>query len=139
MPTRLKRPSILRALAVTAMLVGFQAYLGYSALHGQFGTESHAQMIVEIGELEVKSALIQAEIDAYRHRVNLFDSASLDPDILTERARALLNMAQADDILVMLDPHTGLPRAAPNLPESSSSPELAQIQLAPIPVSRPMH
>ena len=67
-------------------------------------------MLVEIGELEAQSATIQAEIDAYRHRVQLFDAASLDPDILTERARALLNMAQADDVIVMLDPQTGMPR-----------------------------
>ena len=69
MPTRLKRPSILRALAITTVLVGFQTYLGYSALKGQFGTESNARMLVEIGELEAKSSVIQAEIDAYRHRV----------------------------------------------------------------------
>jgi cell division protein FtsB len=146
MPTRLKRPSVLRALAITTVLLGFQGYLGYSALRGQFGTESNAKMLVEIGELEAQSAMIQAEIDSYRHRVQLFDAASLDPDILTERARALLNMAQADDVLVMLDPATGMPRleaaVAPpmmtgSLPKSSSSPVLAQTQLPPIPATRP--
>lgn len=156
MPTRLKRPSVLRALAITTVLVGFQAYLGYSALHGQFGTESNARMIVEIGELEAESATIQAEIDAYRHRVKLFDAASLDPDILTERARALLNMAQADDVVVMLDPQTAMPRiesaplpamvddkpsvvsATASLPNSGSSTELTGILLTPIPAVRPV-
>ena len=146
MPTRLKRPSVLRALAITTVLLGFQGYLGYSALQGQFGTESNARMLIEIGELEAQSATIQAEIDAYRHRVQLFDAASLDPDILTERARALLNMAQADDVLVMLDPQTGMPRleaaaVAPlvtgSLPKSGSPPVLAQSQLPPIPATRP--
>ena len=152
MPTRLKRPSVLRALAITTVLVGFQAYLGYSALKGQFGTESNAKMLVEIGELEAKSSVIQAEIDAYRHRVQLFDSASLDPDILTERARALLNMAQADDVVVMLDPKTGMPRleaaAIPvvspgvdmvetgSIPNSSSSPQSTGILVSPIPATR---
>lgn len=150
MPTRLKRPSVLRALAITTVLVGFQAYLGYSALHGQFGTESDAQMKIEIGELEAQSAIIQAEIDAYRHRVKLFDAASLDPDILTERARALLNMAQPDDVVVMLDPQTAMPRienavvpiavaaAAPaaSLPNSSSSTGLTGIIVSPIPAVR---
>jgi cell division protein FtsB len=150
MPTRLKRPSVLRALAITTVLVGFQAYLGYSALHGQFGTESNARMIVEIGELEAQSAMIQAEIDAYRHRVQLFDAASLDPDILTERARALLNMAQMDDVIVMLDPLTGMPRIenavmpvavaattpATSLPNSSSSTGLTGIPVSPIPATR---
>lgn len=154
MPTRLKRPSVLRALAITTVLVGFQAYLGYSALHGQFGTESNARMLVEISELEAQSATIQAEIDAYRHRVKLFDPASLDPDILTERARALLNMAQADDVVVMLDPRTGMPRleatvspvvmeaqikpVAPTLPETSSSTGLTETLVSPIPATRPV-
>ena len=147
MPTRLKRPSVLRALAITTVLLGFQGYLGYSALQGQFGTESNARMLIEIGEFEAQSATIQAEIDAYRHRVQLFDAASLDPDILTERARALLNMAQADDVLVMLDPQTGMPRleasAVPaplttgSLPKSGSPPVLAQTELPPIPATRP--
>lgn len=155
MPTRLKRPSVLRALAITTVLVGFQAYLGYSVLHGQFGTESNARMVIEIGELEAESAMIQAEIDAYRHRVKLFAAESLDPDILTERARALLNMAQADDVVVMLDPQTAMPRiesapviamaaakplAAPaiSLPDSSSSSESTGIVITPIPATRPM-
>jgi cell division protein FtsB len=152
MPTRLKRPSVVRALAITAVLAGFQAYLGYSALHGQFGTESNARMLVEIDDLEVQSAVIQAEIDAYRHRVKLFDAASLDPDILTERARALLNMAQPDDVVVMLDPQTRMPRietappmatdpvvtASTGSPNSSSSTELTGIVITPIPAARPI-
>lgn len=151
MPTRLKRPSVLRALAITTVLVGFQAYLGYSALKGQFGTESNAKMLIEIGELEAQSAMIQAEIDSYRHRVRLFDSASLDPDIVTERARALLNMAQADDVIVMLDPKTGMPRleaaAIPvvdavttgSLPNSSSSTQSTGILVSPIPATRTVY
>lgn len=148
MPTRLKRPSVLRALAITGVLLGFQAYLGYSALKGQFGTESNARMLGEIEELEARSATIQAEIDAYRHRVQLFEPASLDPDILTERARALLNMAQADDVVVMLDPKTGMPRLeASNIPvittgsigrspEISSSTQLTGNEIPPIPAMR---
>lgn len=130
MPTRLKRPSVLRGLAITSVLLGFQAYLGYSALEGQFGTKSNAKMLGEIEDLEATSATLQAEIDAFRHRVQLFDAASLDPDILTERARALLNMAQADDVLVMIDPRT-------SLPEDGLSPVLAETELLQIPQTEP--
>jgi hypothetical protein len=41
--------------------------------------------------------------------VQLFNSDKLDPDILTERARALLSMSQADDLIVMVDTKTGKP------------------------------
>jgi hypothetical protein len=33
----------------------------------------------------------------------------MDPDLVSERARALLSMAQADDIVVMVDPRNGKP------------------------------
>ena len=109
MPTRLKRPAIWRPLALTVALLGFQGYLGFSAIGGQFGIESRTQIMLDIDQLKGKSAALQAEIDAYRHRATLMDTRRLDPDIVTERARALLNMANADDIIIMVDPVSGKP------------------------------
>jgi cell division protein FtsB len=109
MSTRLRRPSIWRGLLVTAGLLAFQGYLGWSAIGGNFGTESQKLMKADIVDLKVQSAALQAEIDAYRHKVDLFDPHKLDPDILTERARALLSMAQIGDMVVMVDPSTGKP------------------------------
>ena len=103
MPTRLKRPAFWRPLAVTVALIGFQGYLGYSALNGQFGTLSQEQMKADIEELKAESSVLQAGIDSYRHRASLFDASRLDPDILTEQARALLSMARPEDIVVMVD------------------------------------
>ncbi|MHB1102797.1 MAG: FtsB family cell division protein [Devosia sp.] len=119
MSTRLKRPSFWRHVAVALGLVAFQGYLGFNVVSGQFGIESQKQMHAEIEELKAQSGALQAEIDAYRHRVALFDPARLDPDIVSERARALLSMAQPDDIIVMIDPATGKP-------VSSSSSQLSQ-------------
>ena len=109
MPTRLKRPAIWRPLALTVALLGFQGYLGFSAIGGQFGIENRTQILLDIDQLKARSAALQAEIDAYRHRATLMDTRRLDPDIVTERARALLNMAHADDIIIMVDPVSGKP------------------------------
>lgn len=109
MPTRLKRPPFWRPLALTVILLGFQAYLGYSAISGQFGIAGRDEILADIEVLEDRSAALQAEIDSYRHRVSLMNPRHLDPDIVIERARALLNMAHADDVLVMVDPDTGKP------------------------------
>ena len=62
MPTRLKRPPFWRPLALTVALLGFQAYLGYSAISGQFGIESREEIIADIEVLEDRSAALQAEI-----------------------------------------------------------------------------
>jgi cell division protein FtsB len=109
MPTRLKRPAFWRHVAVALGLIAFQGYLGYSVVTGQFGIESQDALEVEINELNAKSGALQAEIDSYRHRIDLFQATKLDPDLVSERARALLSMAQADDIVVMVDPRTGKP------------------------------
>ena len=125
MPTRLKRPPFWRPLALTLALLGFQGYLGFSAIGGQFGIENRKQIIADIEVLKAQSSALQAEIDAYRHRVALMDTRRLDPDLVTERARALLNMANPDDIVVMVDPQTGEPL-------SGSFNELAADQLTSI-------
>ena len=109
MPTRLKRPPFWRPLALTVTLLGFQGYLGYSAISGQFGISSREDIVADIEILKDRSAALQAEIDAYRHRASLMNPRHLDPDIVIERARAMLNMAHADDVLVMVNPTTGQP------------------------------
>jgi cell division protein FtsB len=109
MPTRLKRKAFWRPLALTVGLLGFQGYLGYSATSGQFGIESRTQIMLDIDQLKNRSSALQAELDAYKHRATLMDTRRLDPDIVTERARAMLNMANADDVIVMVDPVSGQP------------------------------
>ena len=109
MPTRLKRPPFWRPLALTACLLAFQGYLGYSAISGQFGIDNRKDIVADIQVLKDKSAALQAEIDAYRHRSSLMNPKHLDPDLVTERARAMLNVANADDILIMVDPASGEP------------------------------
>ncbi len=109
MPTRLKRPAFWRHVAVALGLIAFQGYLGYSVVTGQFGIESQDALEVEIDELKARSSALQAEIDSYRHRIDLFQATRLDPDLVSERARALLSMSQPTDIVVMVDPRTGKP------------------------------
>jgi len=105
MPTRLTKPSIVKKLGVTAVLVCFQIYLGYSVVSGQYGVLSKDQIKMDIGDLQEQSAKLQAEIDAYSLKIALFDPKKLDPDILTEKARELLSMAHRDDRIVILPKH----------------------------------
>jgi len=124
MPTRLKKRAIWRPLALSAALLCFQGYLGFSAIGGQFGIENRKQIIADIEVLKSRSSALQAEIGAYKHRSSLMDTRRLDPDLVTERARAMLNMASADDIIVMVNSDTGKPI-------SSSYSDLTEDQLNP--------
>ena len=127
MSTRLRRPSLWRQLAVTAALLAFQGYLGWSAINGNYGIEGRKLMLADIVGLKVQSGALSAEIDAYRHKVSLFDPKKLDPDILTEKARALLSMAQIGDMVVMVDPATGEPTTS-SLPASTGNEAMPKIQ-----------
>ena len=111
MPTRLKRPAFWRHVALALGLIAFQGYLGYSVVTGQFGIESQDVLVAEIDELGAKSGALQAEFDSFRHRIDLFQTTRMDPDLVSERARALLSMAQPDDIVVMVNPADGKPRS----------------------------
>ena len=101
MPTRVKRPSIVLKMSITAGLLAFQGYLGYHVVTGAFGIESHREMFEDIRILEARQVALEIEIDSYEHRIALFDPQALDPDILTERARALLGLVHPDDILIV--------------------------------------
>lgn len=109
MSTRLRRPAFWRHIAVAMGLVAFQGYLGYSYFTGQFGIESQDMLEAQINELNANSSALQAEIDSYVHRIELFQARKLDPDLVSERARALLAMSEPDDIVVMVDLETGKP------------------------------
>ena len=109
MPTRLKRKAFWRPLGLAMTLLAFQGYLGYSAINGNFGIESRDEILADIQVLKDRSAALQGEIDSFGHRNSLLNPRHIDPDIVTERARGLLNMAHAGDVLVMVDPSTGKP------------------------------
>ena len=101
MPTRLKKPSILKQLALTVVLGAFLAYLGTNAVSGQYGLIGQEEMRNEVAALDAKSATLQAEIDSLKHRMSLLDPKALDPDLLSERAHALLSMSSPEDIILL--------------------------------------
>ncbi len=103
MSTRLKRPSIAKQLGVTAVLASLLVYLGFNAISGQYGIEGRRELQREMVALNAQSARLQAEIEAYQQRIALYDPDRLDPDILSEKALALLTMVHKDDRLIKLD------------------------------------
>lgn len=103
--TRLKKPSIWRQLGITLVLVAVQVYFGVGAVTGQFGIISQHQMERDIVALNAQSATLGAEISTLQHRISLFNPKKLDPDILSERARELLSMAEPDELLIMTGPN----------------------------------
>ena len=77
-------------------------YLAYHVMHGDRGVFAYIHMKQEIVRAEEALAETDATRDAWERRVALLRRASLDPDMLDERARAMLNVAKPDEVVVPL-------------------------------------
>ena len=102
MVTRRRLRSVLTALGLyvaAALLIG---YFGVNAFTGNHGLNARQNIDQQIGELSAELAAAQAERAVWERRVSLLKSESLDPDLLDERARALLDYVDANDLTLRL-------------------------------------
>jgi cell division protein FtsB len=102
MVTRRRLRSLLNALAlyvIAALLIG---YFGVNAYTGEHGLIAKQDLDQEIGQLSSELATARAERAVWERRVALLKSDNLDPDLLDERARTLLNLAEPRDLTLML-------------------------------------
>ncbi|MFT6659985.1 FtsB family cell division protein [Maritalea sp.] len=100
MPTRHKRPSLRNKLAIAAVLIAFQGYLGYHLIEGNFGIVSQAKFSQQVIELRIERDQLAQTIDVAQNRNSLLTADRLDPDLLTERARYLLGWGNPNDLIV---------------------------------------
>ena len=102
MVTRRRLRSVLTALglyAAAALLIG---YFGVNAFTGNHGLNARQNIDQQISELSAELAAVQAERAVWERRVSLLKSESLDPDLLDERARALLDYVDANELTLRL-------------------------------------
>jgi cell division protein FtsB len=102
MVTRNRLRSLLHTLAlytIAALLIG---YFGVNAYTGEHGLIAKQDLDQEIGQLNGELAVVRAERMVWERRVSLLKPDNLDPDLLDERARALLDVAGPRDLVLML-------------------------------------
>lgn len=76
------------------------AYFAYHTVEGERGVLSWIQMKNQILDAELHLARVSSERQTIEHRVLLLRPDHLDPDMLEERARIMLNMGRDDEIVV---------------------------------------
>jgi cell division protein FtsB len=102
MVTRRRLRSVLTALGLyfaAALLIG---YFGVNAFTGDHGLNARQNIDQQIAKLSGELAAVKAERVVWERRVSLLKSESLDPDLLDERARALLDYVDANDLTLRL-------------------------------------
>lgn len=91
-------------LIVPAISALFLAYFGFHAFNGEFGIYSKYQLEARALELQADLDKVRAERLEMERRVQLMHDGTLEKDMLDEQARRALNLSQADEITIMLDP-----------------------------------
>jgi cell division protein FtsB len=102
MVTRRRIRTILNALAlytIAALLIG---YFGVNAYTGNRGLRAKQDLDQQIAELSNELAGLRAERVNWERRVSLLQPESIDPDMLDERARALLNYVDPRELTLQL-------------------------------------
>ncbi|QKP78791.1 septum formation initiator family protein [Methyloligella sp. GL2] len=80
---------------------GIGAYFGYSLQSGDHGLKARAELQSRKDVLDGELAGLQEVRKRLERDVALLRPESLDPDMLDERARAILNLAHKDEIVML--------------------------------------
>lgn len=91
-------------VAVLGPLLGIcaLAYFGYHAVQGERGVVRYLQLRLDLRQAENALAVVKAEKKAIEDRVVALRPGSLDPDLIEERARIMLNMGREGEWVVIL-------------------------------------
>ncbi|HTR85567.1 MAG TPA: septum formation initiator family protein [Reyranella sp.] len=93
----LLRPRQILAPVIFATVFG---YFGYHLVNGERGLLAMAQLQRETRIADQNLLEAETERKIWELRVSELRNQSLDPDMLDERARVLLNYANKDDIII---------------------------------------
>jgi len=101
MVTRPRLRSFFTGLGLYVLAAALIGYFGVNAYTGDHGLRAREQMDKQIATLTGELAQATAERDTWQRRIKLLKSDSVDPDMLDERARELLDYADPHDLILM--------------------------------------
>ena len=81
--------------------LGLVGYFGYHLVEGDRGLAAWMRLTQQIREEKAEFDALRAERAALDRRVSLLRPEHLDPDMLDERARATLNYAGPNDVVIL--------------------------------------
>src|SRR5271170_6171636 len=104
MVTRKRLRSILTALGLYVLAALLIGYFGVNAFSGNHGLKAKQDLDQQFAALSTELAQIRVQRAQWERRIALLKSGGLDPDMLDERARVLLDYAHPNDLVLLLDP-----------------------------------
>jgi len=104
MVTHRRRRIFLTVLALYSFAALFIGYFGVNAFTGAHGLRAQADLDHELAVMQKQLTRLKAERTVWERRVSLLRADRIDPDMLDERARALLGYVDPRDITLLLHP-----------------------------------
>ena len=104
MSTRQRKQSKIRPLLLPLSCLFILGYFAYHAVEGDYGLFALGKLKERVALLDAELAETRAAREQLERHVALMRPESLDRDMIDERAREALNMADAKDIVIFLDP-----------------------------------
>jgi cell division protein FtsB len=104
MVTRRKLRTLLNTIGLylgCALVIG---YFAINAVTGNHGLRAQHDLDQQYAALTEELGRLKTERAEWQRRVKLLQSNSIDPDMLDERSRAVLNYLDPRDLTVMLPP-----------------------------------
>jgi cell division protein FtsB len=92
------------ALIAPTVFMALTGYFCWNATRGAHGLEKFGELQARLKKSQVELASAEAERDRWENRVGGLRDKHVDPDTLDERARAMLNLADPNDLVVMYGP-----------------------------------
>ena len=102
MVSRRRLRTVLTALCLYIMAAALIGYFGINAFTGNRGLTAKQDIDRQLAELTAEIGRLKAERNVWARRVSLLRSDRIDPDMLDERARVLLNYAHQNDVILFV-------------------------------------
>ena len=99
----------IRRVSVSFLGVSAAFYFVFHVFHGERGLMAWAQLRQQVVEVQGTAKAVAAERHYLESKVRLLHPESLDPDMLDERARVMLNFGHPDEIIILDTRSTGRP------------------------------
>ena len=104
MVTHRRRRSILTALALYMLAAAFIGYFAVNAFTGNHGLRAQQDLEQQMASIKDELDALKSERAEWEQRVSLLRSDRIDPDMLEERGRALLDYVDPRDVTLLLKP-----------------------------------
>ncbi len=95
----------LRGLVAPAIFLALTYYFGWNAVHGKSGLEAQAAQRAQLANVQKQADTTHQRLVLWQTRVADLNGQAIQPDMLNEEAREVLNLADPDDLVVELPGH----------------------------------